>query len=121
MCCQLVEVDYELATMNVGVRTRMLTGAYSFLALVLTLSLCLDNALSRRPPHLGSVPHTRSYFYVGQEYLHRESTTIAMGQMYVERLRPSAVTQAYPVLIIPGNGTSAIWTQCFWHLTNTSF
>ncbi|KAJ7162619.1 alpha/beta-hydrolase [Mycena crocata] len=48
--------------------------------------------------------HHRNYFYVGQTYTARGNSTIAAGQIYVERLTPAAVTQPLPLLFIHGQG-----------------
>ena len=48
--------------------------------------------------------HRRSYFYVGGEYLSAQNSAISFGQMYVEHLVPSKVSQPFPIVFIPGNG-----------------
>lgn len=50
--------------------------------------------------------HRRSYFYVGGEYrsVSGQNSAISFGQMYVEHLVPSKVTQPFPIVFLPGNG-----------------
>ncbi|KAF5365286.1 hypothetical protein D9758_005337 [Tetrapyrgos nigripes] len=50
--------------------------------------------------------HYREYFYVGYSYVPQSgNTSIADGQIYVERLSPaSGTTQPYPILFIHGSG-----------------
>ncbi|TFK43325.1 alpha beta-hydrolase [Crucibulum laeve] len=48
--------------------------------------------------------HRRSYFYVGQSYVPQGNSSIAFGQMYVEHLVPSVVSQPFPLLFIHGRG-----------------
>jgi len=57
----------------------------------------------------GGTLHRRDYFYVGQKYIpssaiNLANSTMADGQMYVEHLVPSKVTQRFPILIIHGHG-----------------
>jgi len=47
--------------------------------------------------------HRRNYFYVGGEYVPKGKSSIAAGQIYVERLTPEHVTQLAPIVIIPGH------------------
>ena len=53
-------------------------------------------------------PYTRSYFYVGGEYVESESgdgQRIFTGQMYVERLTPNdGVKRPWPIVFIQGGG-----------------
>ncbi|TFK74468.1 alpha/beta-hydrolase [Pluteus cervinus] len=53
---------------------------------------------------VSGTPHRRTVFYVGGGYVPKGNSTIASGQMYVERLTPAKVTQPYPLLFIHGNG-----------------
>ena len=54
----------------------------------------------------GETPYTRSYFYIGGEYVDDGSGDhIFRDQMYVEKLTPiSGGTQRVPVVIIHGLG-----------------
>ena len=54
----------------------------------------------------GETPYTRSYFYIGGEYVDDGSGNhIFRDQMYVEKLTPiSGATQRVPVVIIHGLG-----------------
>ncbi|KAG6808634.1 hypothetical protein H0H92_003438 [Tricholoma furcatifolium] len=48
--------------------------------------------------------HRRNYFYVGAQLVQQDGSTVAAGQMYVEHLTPEKVTQAFPIVMIPGQG-----------------
>lgn len=50
---------------------------------------------------------TRDYFYVGGKYVGQSEKEVRAGQMYVEVLRPQAVTQKYPLVLIHGAGQTA--------------
>ncbi|RAL14184.1 alpha/beta hydrolase [Aspergillus homomorphus CBS 101889] len=56
-------------------------------------------------------PHYRTYFYVGGEYTAVGSAEhIRSGQIYVEKLTPTRVTQTYPIVFIHGQAqTGTNW------------
>ncbi|KAH9482117.1 putative secreted lipase [Psilocybe cubensis] len=79
--------------------------------LVARANLMGNDLKGQTPPIANGVLHKRSYFYVGGAYEQTAGTfiagsevTVSSGQMYVEHLVPSVVTQKLPIVIIPGNG-----------------
>ncbi|KAJ7852527.1 Alpha/beta hydrolase family-domain-containing protein [Mycena leptocephala] len=64
---------------------------------------CLSGALGQQLQPQGTL-HRRTYLYVGQTYVPGGNSSIAVDQMYVERLSPAAVTQPLPILFIHGQG-----------------
>lgn len=74
------------------------------LATIFTLLLAgLTRALVPQLQPQGTL-HRRTYFYVGETYTAQGNTSLAEGQMYVERLTPAVVTQPRPLLLIHGMG-----------------
>ncbi|HEX5229070.1 MAG TPA: alpha/beta hydrolase [Bryobacteraceae bacterium] len=53
------------------------------------------------------VASTRDYFYVGGKYAGKPGAEVMAGQMYVEVLRPQAIRQKYPLVLIHGAGQTA--------------
>lgn len=87
--------------------------------LVARVNLIGDGLGEQRLPIASGVLHRRSYFYVGGTYGQTSGTfvsgsdvVISSGQMYVEHLVPSAVTQKLPIVIIPGNGAYFYDFEC---------
>jgi len=53
--------------------------------------------------HNSELPHVRSFFYIGGEYLKTPVGHILQNQMYVERLTPHRGPQhPYPIIFIHG-------------------
>jgi len=50
---------------------------------------------------------TREFFYAGGRYAGAPGSEVMTGQMYVEVLRPSRVTQRYPLVFFHGNWQTA--------------
>lgn len=50
---------------------------------------------------------TRDYFYIGGNYAGKPGQEVMAGQIYVEALRPQAVSQKYPLVFIHGAGQTA--------------
>jgi pimeloyl-ACP methyl ester carboxylesterase len=54
----------------------------------------------------------RGFFFAGGEYVGEPGRQIMRGQMYVEILKPKAVTRPYPIVLIHGAAqTSTNWMQ----------
>lgn len=54
----------------------------------------------------------RGFFFVGGEYVGEAGKQIMRGQMYVEALKPKAVTKPYPIVLIHGAAQTATnWMQ----------
>lgn len=54
----------------------------------------------------------RGFFFVGGEYVGEPGRQIMRGQMYVEALKPKAVSKPYPIVLIHGAAQTATnWMQ----------
>ncbi|MBX9740358.1 MAG: alpha/beta fold hydrolase [Beijerinckiaceae bacterium] len=54
----------------------------------------------------------RGFFFVGGEYVGEPGKQVMRGQMYVEALKPKAVTKPYPIVLIHGAAQTATnWMQ----------
>ena len=66
-------------------------------------------------PALAESLYSRSYFYVGGEYVDAESgdgQRVFTGQMYVERLTPSGdLKHPWPIVFIQGAGQTGTVSQ----------
>jgi pimeloyl-ACP methyl ester carboxylesterase len=70
---------------------------------------CLTLALLvlQLPAFTQHAPSTRDYFYVGGKYAGKPGNEVMAGQMYVEELRPPAVSRKYPLVFFHGAGQTA--------------
>lgn len=50
----------------------------------------------------GEAQHEREYFYVGGNYITTPAGSLFQNQMYVEKLTPPRVSQAYPIVFLHG-------------------
>jgi hypothetical protein len=75
----------------------------SFATLVVVPSFfCLPVSATPTTPQHAEIPASRSYFYVGGNYVTTSTGTLFENQMYVEKLIPSTPAQPYPVVFIHG-------------------
>ena len=86
--------------MSAGTRTPVFA-ASAFFALFAWLAV---------PSSAQHTPATRDFFFVGGKYAGAANDAVMAGQMYVEVLRPSRVSQRYPIVFFHGLGqTSTNW------------
>jgi len=81
-------------------------------AAVGVLSLALAIAACTTPPHTApagasTAPASRESFYVGGRYVGEPGKELMAGQMYVEKLVPSKVTQPLPLVLVHGAAQTA--------------
>lgn len=62
----------------------------------------LISTLYANPTGAKEAQHVREYFYVGGSYVTTASGSLFQNQMYVEKLTPPRVSQAYPVVFFHG-------------------
>jgi len=72
------------------------------------IAALLAIGLAFAPAFFGqSAKHTREFFYIGGNYTGQAGSQLMSGQMYVEVLTPSRVTQKYPLVLFHGNWQTA--------------
>lgn len=74
----------------------------SFVAVALLSLLCSNVGATPTAAVPAEIPASRSYFYVGGNYVTTSTGTLFENQMYVEKLVPLKPSQPYPLVFIHG-------------------